>query len=46
MSGERSLFPGAPEMLEEQEPHVREAWPYVYVSFRVLKAAELYPKHC
>lgn len=46
MSGERSLFPGSPEVLEEQEAGVGEAWPYVYVRFRVLKAAELYPKHC
>lgn len=46
MSGEWSLFPGSPEVLEEQEPGVGEAWPYVCVRFRVLKAAELYPKHC
>lgn len=41
MSGERCLFPGSPEVLEEREPHVGEAWPYVSVRFRVLKAAEL-----
>lgn len=42
MSGERSLFPGSPKVLEEQEPGMGEAWPYVYIGFRVLKAAELY----